>query len=88
MYKEISLTEFIQTENPYVIFAEYNRMTISEEEQKYLSMAKLPEDFETNIQDLKVLGKREVVGLVKFRNRVNIQLKKQEEKEQPEEAEE
>ena len=35
-----------------------------------------------------MLGKREVVGLVKFRNRVNIQLKKQEEKAQPEEAEE
>jgi len=49
LYQEYSLTQFLNCENPYVIFSEYNRITISPEEEKYLSMTKLPEDFHINI---------------------------------------
>lgn len=61
-----------------MIFAEYNRIIINEEEKKYLEMTKVPTDFHINIQDLKVLGKREVIGIIKFRTRVNTAMKKKE----------
>lgn len=37
---------------------------------------KTPDDLENNIKDLKVLGKREVMSIVKLRNRVLLRLKK------------
>lgn len=60
LYKEISLTEFINSPHPLVCFVEYNKMTVSEEERsKYYQIAKkMPEDFDELLNDLKVLGKR------------------------------
>jgi hypothetical protein len=39
-------------------------------------LVKRPEEFEENIKDLRVLGKREIMGIIKFRNRIKATLKK------------
>lgn len=50
----------IQSENPLLIFAQYNKITTTlEERQKYYEIVKKrPKDLEEMFDDLKVLGKR------------------------------
>lgn len=45
LYKETSLTHFINSKSPLLIFAEFNKITVSEEEKlKYFEVVKkLPE---------------------------------------------
>ena len=45
LYKETTLTNLIETEQPLLVFAEYNRIKISpEEKKKYLQIGKPPLD--------------------------------------------
>jgi hypothetical protein len=46
LYKETTLTDFINAVNPLLIFAEFNRIKVSEEERnKYYGLShKIPED--------------------------------------------
>ena len=39
-------------------------------------MVKRPDGFDENIKDLRVLGKREIMGIIKFRNRIKAIQKK------------
>lgn len=39
-------------------------------------MIEMPLDFKENIKDLKVLGKREVMQVIRYRNKINMKLKK------------
>lgn len=53
VYKGISLTDFLNKENPYPVFMEYNKITISEEEkEKYFELTKVPSDLEYLIDDI------------------------------------
>ncbi len=47
-----------------------------EDRDKFFSLTKVPEDLDVNIKDIKVLGKREVMQIVKLRDRINLALKK------------
>jgi AdoMet-dependent rRNA methyltransferase SPB1 len=47
-----------------------------EDRDNFLSLTKVPEDLDVNIKDIKVLGKREVMQIVKLRDRINLALKK------------
>lgn len=77
MFKRVSVEKFLQAENPFPVFVEFNEMEITQEErEKYGKLVKFPEDFDENIKDLKVLGKREIAGLLKWRSKVNVALKK------------
>jgi AdoMet-dependent rRNA methyltransferase SPB1 len=77
MYQEMKFEEFLNVENPYVVFATHNAIAFTEEEFKYYGgLVKMPEAFDENIKDLKVLGKREVMQVIKYRNRCSIALKK------------
>lgn len=72
MYKETGLTEFINSANPLLIFAEYNRIKVNpEEREKYYGISKkMPEDIDELFKDLKVLGKREIGNLLKWRGKI------------------
>jgi len=39
-------------------------------------MVEMPLDFEENIKDLKVLGKREVMQVIRYRNKISMKLRK------------
>lgn len=67
----------MDTENPYAVFAEFNEILVSQEDRdNFFSLTKVPEDLDVNIKDIKVLGKREVMQIVKLRDRINLALKK------------
>lgn len=84
----MNFDDFLVCENPYVIFAEYNAIEFTEEhKEKYGAMVKIPDFFEENIKDLKVLGKRDVVGIIKYRNRVSMTIRKSNRPEKEEESE-
>lgn len=77
LYKETTLDSFINADNPFPIFKEFNRMIITEEDrQKYLGKVKDPEDLESLLLDLKVLGKRDVGILLKWRGKIKQYLDK------------
>lgn len=67
----------MKADNPYPIFLEYAKITMSEaEKEKYVSLTKTPKDFELLMEDIKVLGKREMVQLLKWRSKIKIELNK------------
>jgi len=89
MFRKLRLQEFLELENPFPAFMKYNEIEISQEDrEKYLGLVKLPEDFEENLKDLKVLGKREVAGIVKWRGKLLVTLRKNRKKEKAEKDEE
>jgi hypothetical protein len=73
LYKEVPLTKLIEAENPLLIFAEYNRIIVSPEERaKYYPLVKnKPSDLDELFEDLKLLGKREIGGILKWRGKIN-----------------
>ena len=88
LFRKLPLSEFLKVENPFPVFLEYNEMEISEEDrEKLLPLVKLPEDFELNLKDLKVLGKREIAGLIKWKGKINVALRKLQRKERSEKLE-
>ena len=65
--------------NPYPIFVEFNKIEWNKAHaDKYLSLAKHPEDFEELLDDLLLLGKRDVSNLIKWRDKIVKALNKQE----------
>jgi AdoMet-dependent rRNA methyltransferase SPB1 len=67
----------LETENPYAVFAEFNEILVSQEDRdNFFGLTKVPEELDVNIKDIKVLGKREVMQIVKLRDRINLALKK------------
>lgn len=74
-FRSISLGDFLRAENPFAIFAIYNAITVDAESEAMKGLVKPPEDFENLIKDLKLLGKREVSRLLKWREKVRVQLK-------------
>ena len=60
LYKEASLTKLINSENPLLIFAEFNKITTTKEERdKYYNLIKTqPKDLDLLFDDIKVLGRR------------------------------
>lgn len=71
MFRRITFQQFIDADNPYPIFVDFNQITIDDEQkEKYLKMAKAPKDYEDILNDLLLLGKREVSILLKWRTRI------------------
>ena len=62
--------------NPYSAFVEYNQIEFTkEDEEKYLSVVKAPEDYKELMEDIMIIGKREVGSLIKWRDRLRTKLK-------------
>ena len=75
-FKEVSASEFIQTNDPLAILGSCNRLTFTQPPNGDVALAaleKLPEtteDIKNNAADLKVLGRKEFKTLLKWRLRV------------------
>jgi AdoMet-dependent rRNA methyltransferase SPB1 len=77
VYKSISLSDFLAKDNPYIVFMEFNKITISEEEKRYLELVKPPSELDYLIDDIQVLGRREIMHLLKWRSKINFLERKQ-----------
>ena len=91
LYKETTLSNLIDTDQPLLVFAEYNCIKITpEEKKKFMGIGKPPLDLEELLADVKCLGKREIAGIMKWRGKVrhrfNIE-KSKAKKQHPEEEE-
>eukprot|EP01015_Nassula_variabilis_P020799 TRINITY_DN363_c0_g1_i3.p1 TRINITY_DN363_c0_g1~~TRINITY_DN363_c0_g1_i3.p1 ORF type:complete len:951 (+),score=305.80 TRINITY_DN363_c0_g1_i3:127-2979(+) len=76
MYREIDIEQFINAENPFPIFMEFNKIKVSEDSKKrYLSLVEPPKGYEGMFEDIKVLGRREVQALIKWRNKVQMKIR-------------
>lgn len=91
MFKKATLQEFVECENPYEYFRKYNQIEIDEPYlQQISSLSKVPSGFKEMLEDLKLLNKRDVTQILKFRTKVrqsldNLQKPKTEPKETKEE---
>lgn len=63
----------MHSENPLLIFAEFNKITTTKEERdKYYNVIKgRPTDLDEMFDDLKVLGKREIASILRWRGKVH-----------------
>lgn len=79
MYTETSLTDFITSRTPLLIFHKFNRITVSpeEKEQYYGLSKKIPQDIDDLFNDLQLLGKRDLQSLIKWRGKVRVALHNQ-----------
>lgn len=73
MYSKATLRQFIESDNPYDFIKTNNAIEIQDREyfEKISQLARVPNDIEDNLKDLKLLGKKEVTQLLKFRTKVN-----------------
>lgn len=78
MYKKISLVDFMEIPNPYTAFVEYNAIDVSNKEavEKFAAIYPVPADFEENCKDIKLLNKKQVGSLVKWKIKINQKQKK------------
>lgn len=60
MYRKGTLKNFMQCENPYDFIKKFNCINIEDKDyfEQIKGFAKLPEDFEESLKDLKVLSKK------------------------------
>ena len=74
MFKKISLEDFINCSNPYPVFVNFNQIVLEDKEklEKYKAFGPLPKDFEEICKDLKLLSKKQVFSLIKWRAKVVI----------------
>jgi AdoMet-dependent rRNA methyltransferase SPB1 len=62
---------------PYAVFVDYNEVEwTTADEEKYLKLTKPPADFQDHLKDLLLLGKREIMGLIKWRMKLRDCLQK------------
>ncbi|CAD8103018.1 unnamed protein product [Paramecium sonneborni] len=88
VYQMIDFEEFLHADNPYPIFIEYAGIKMTEEtKQKYLNLTKPPQDYEILMEDIKVLGKREIIQLLKWRSKIKHYLSKQRREQKQQEQE-
>ena len=90
MHKKISLEDYIDSQNPYTAFVEFNEIDISDKDavKKYADICPLPADFEEMCKDVKLLNKKQVGSLVRWKikiDQISRKLKKTNEKEEKEE---
>ena len=72
LYKEVSLTKLMEAENPLLVFAEFNKITTTAQERAkyYETVKRRPKDLDEMFDDIKVLGKREIGNILKWRGKV------------------
>ena len=76
MFKRISFDDFLNKRNPYSTFVEYNQISFTkEDEEKYQNLVKHPDDYKELLDDICIIGKREVGSLIKWRDRLRANLK-------------
>ncbi len=73
MHKKISFKLFMEAENPYVIFRDFNEVVVENRPyfEEYLKEAKRIPDLEQALKDLRLLNKSTIARILKFRTKVN-----------------
>lgn len=70
MHRSLTLNEFIKIENPYAVFVDFNRIIVPKEEELNKEYPKLPENFREMCEDLKLLNKKDVGTIIRWRGKV------------------
>jgi len=72
MYKTITVEDFVTLPGPYTTFVKYSEITLEPKEkfEEYCKLVKLPTEFKEICADLKVLGRREMKIVVKWKTKV------------------
>jgi AdoMet-dependent rRNA methyltransferase SPB1 len=71
VYKALPFEEFLSTENPFPLFLEYNRIELTPQQtERYMKLAKPPADIDELLSDIQVLGKREILQLLKWKSKI------------------
>lgn len=87
-YKELKLSEFMKSKDPYKLLSSCHKFIIDDEcKTEIFRVAKPPTSLETIVEDLKVLGRSDLAILLKFRSKYLRQIEKQRAKARKEEAE-
>ena len=78
MHKKILLADFIDAQNAYSAFVECNEIDISDKAavKRFESVVPLPADFEGMCADIKLLNKKQVAALVKWKIKINQKKRK------------
>lgn len=77
-HKKITLKQFLNVENPFAVFVCYNQIDLSDTQfyNHIKGIQTPPDDFVEHAADIKLLGKREVSKILKWREKVQNALKK------------
>ncbi|KAL7417553.1 Spb1 C-terminal domain-containing protein [Mrakia frigida] len=68
LFKEIGVSEFVNSQDPVMTLGTVNRMTFKDPEEKaWLKSEHTTGDVKSNLEDLKVLGKGDFKALIKWR---------------------
>ena len=69
LHKSISLNDFLRIENPYAVFVDYNRIILPENKNDLLALPPLPLNFLEICNDLKLLNKKDVASIIRWRGK-------------------
>ena len=75
-FREISLSDFLEVENPFAVFALYNKIQTKGVLEEVKKEVKMPVDLGDLMEDLQLLGKRDVSRILKWREKVRVARKK------------
>eukprot|EP01017_Pseudomicrothorax_dubius_P028190 TRINITY_DN3334_c0_g1_i2.p1 TRINITY_DN3334_c0_g1~~TRINITY_DN3334_c0_g1_i2.p1 ORF type:complete len:816 (-),score=275.40 TRINITY_DN3334_c0_g1_i2:86-2533(-) len=79
LFRRLSFDDFLKVSNPFAVFVDYNQLVLSPETLETVSaIVPPPDDLEELCADLKVLGRREIATLLKYRGRINRESRKRE----------
>lgn len=91
LFRKVGLRDFVFSENPYAVVAEFNQIDTSDDRTeakdvqagegvRFGEVVPYPADFTDTCQDLKLASKGQVAGLIKWRAKVLQALKRRREK--------
>lgn len=70
-FRKIDLQDFINSDNPYSVLAEYNTILLPDDlSDLKLEIPKFPDDLEDMCSDLKLLNKKQISSLIKWRAKI------------------
>lgn len=70
LYKELSVSKFIDADNPVNVLAEYGALVWDEESQKYLNHPETTEEIKTLVKDTQLMGRYDFKYLLKWRRKM------------------
>jgi AdoMet-dependent rRNA methyltransferase SPB1 len=71
LHKKIDIMEFIKAQDPINVLGSYNQFVFeSDESKELLKHALMTDDIKTDVEDLKVLGKKDFKSLLKWRSAI------------------
>ncbi|KAI9284741.1 Spb1 C-terminal domain-containing protein [Umbelopsis sp. AD052] len=76
MHKKVDIMEFITAQDPILVLGSYNQFVFESDESKVLlKHDSTTEDIKINVEDLKVLGKKDFKQLLKWRSSIREERK-------------